>query len=100
MGKTLGTPVSDGEPKGFDEALELLCCLPRYPAAAALTELAVDLGYEDDRPITTLLSALKRKGYLVHRFTKDEKHFACIERVGWPYASRDARRYWARVHGT
>ena len=85
-------------PDGFDEALELLCSLPKYPAGVALSTLASDFGYPDPQPITRLISALKRKGYLVHRFTKDEELYACIQSTGWPDASRDAWRYWARVY--
>lgn len=84
---------------GFDEALELLCCLPKQPAGVALNELARDFGYDTDQPIAQLISVLKTRGYLVHEFTENDQPYACLDSNRSSDALDDARRYWQAVYG-
>jgi len=82
----------------YDAALEVLCSLPRHPAAASLEELARDFGYDDPQAITKLIMVLIRRGYLIDRFSKDDEPYASVRPIGWRHAARDSERYWLSVY--
>ena len=84
------------QPK-FDVAMELLCSLPKSPAAASLRALADDFGYDNSQPIVDLLKILAKRGYLIDRFRKDDEPCASVRAVGWASASRAAEVYWRGV---
>ena len=90
----------EGRHSKFDAALEVLCSLPRHPAAASLDELARDFGYDDRQPIAKLIMVLIRRGYLIDRFSKADEPYVSVRPIGWPQAARDAERYWRSVYSS
>lgn len=96
--------LNRGHP-AFDESLEILCMLSKWPSVRLLADLCSDLGCCSQKHVEAQLTGLQQRGFQVilskaqlgahgHR-----DRAAWIELDGLEQASAAAQAYFAEVYG-
>ena len=83
----------------FDLAMEVMVCLPRYPATVPMSLLANDLGLDGQQAVLDAIRRLRDAGFRINTRNLEGRRAVCVSRSGWQRANREGAEYLHAIYG-